>query len=1265
MPSIKDFDRIELSPEFQSYSLQDQADIKSEWIKKNIASTPEFKAYSEDDQIKILNTLANRKPIKTAEPNQLRLAAYQPTPTSMASESDFVPGVQRGLQNLQASWYGAGALAGKGLQALGAEDTGKKLWDIGIEGYKRNIKEAGQYPKKVSFKDIYTGKSGVGGAIDWLQGTAGELVPSMAEAAIGAAVGTLTAGPVAGTAAGGLAGRALLKKGIDQAVKKAVKEGIKGETEAQIRKQVTKQALKKLGGKAGIGAAVMPMETGGMYGELLESHGIDAPETALLFGALATSLEFFGGNSKLVDVFVDSLAKGSPGLIKRSAKELLSNIPEEALQEGGQELLNILNTVVNTDEKLLTAENVEQIIESAAAGAIGGGMGAVTATVMGGKESKQERIDRLLEKQAQNIISGGPENIKASTTKLDEDINKINTLLNDPDALAALADNMDTTPEKLTISLSNQVLEAKKLQNRLNKELGIETVVERKTQEDPNWALQEQAKIQMDRQKRFEEIQKSPEQKRRLAIQEEINNLWDLYNQEEVPPEPVDKAALSRQENQRKLDKLYMPAEQELDEIHNKKIRALQEMAETPEEKSFIDGVIANFQERMRNRKQGIAEENIPILEAIDIEDERLVDPSVEEPYDMFARTIELLGGKVEPDIIYDKDAYRREIEEAGITTERVTTPWTSNNRWVVVENADKDTWSIPKDFATKTDAEKYLQAVNAKKQAAGRYEVEEPLTKHLVVRKNQLIELGYDIADKGNVEVQIAKQDINTEPTEAQKEAGNYKKGHIKFDGFDITIENPAGSTRSGKDQDGNEWSTTMAGHYGYFKRSEGKDGDQVDVFIKPGTTESPSVYVIDQVDPKTGKFDEHKVIMGTTSEQEAKDLYMANYDEGWNGFGAIKEMNQSDFKDWLEDGKRKKKPVALSKKTEASTFTDEPQVLGKQIASDLSEKDPTNSLKFDNVADPGEGFPVRYQFSITDGPARTATFSVDELTEEAVQAGRDKMIALRQQAETKPEFEIREDQVPGLGLELDDIRKLYPGQDVFLDDGGKISVRLKNGQGITFENVRDAGKDFIEFAIQTGQMSKNGRILGITVDNKILLDSEFADNMTLWHENKHVLDNLGIITEADNSVLNREFNKLRKANKLKFQLSTHEDPKQAMAENRANTFAQVMTSREEYRNNSVLNKMIQRAMDFFNQLYVLGKRVVGNTGFQNTGVWHVKLKVERFIIVLKLKIKKQLMGCRYSKRVNLYRSKKSPMKNILRCMNKRKTSLKRLCNP
>jgi diguanylate cyclase (GGDEF)-like protein len=145
------------------------------------------------------------------------------------------------------------------------------------------------------------------------------------------------------------------------------------------------------------------------------------------------------------------------------------------------------------------------------------------------------------------------------------------------------------------------------------------------------------------------------------------------------------------------------------------------------------------------------------------------------------------------------------------------------------------------------------------------------------------------------------------TQPTEAQKEAGNYKKEHIRRDGMDISIENPAGSVRSGTDQDGKKWSVTMNHDYGYIKGTVGRDKDHIDTFIKPGSKEGSPVFVVDQVDPKTGKFDEHKVMMGFDSMAEARDAYLSNYEQGWKGIGAITEMPMDRFKTWAyAKGKR-----------------------------------------------------------------------------------------------------------------------------------------------------------------------------------------------------------------------------------------------------------------------------------------------------------------------------------------------------------------------
>jgi hypothetical protein len=153
--------------------------------------------------------------------------------------------------------------------------------------------------------------------------------------------------------------------------------------------------------------------------------------------------------------------------------------------------------------------------------------------------------------------------------------------------------------------------------------------------------------------------------------------------------------------------------------------------------------------------------------------------------------------------------------------------------------------------------------------------------------------------------------QRVNTEPTEAQKEAGNYQKGHITVQGMDISIENPVGSVRRGVDEDGKAWENTMQTSYGYFKRTEGKDGDHIDVFVGPDVS-SEKVFVVDQNNPTTGAFDESKVMLGFDTPQVAKEAYLSNYEPDWKGFGAITEVSVEDFKKWLYDGAKQRKPFS-----------------------------------------------------------------------------------------------------------------------------------------------------------------------------------------------------------------------------------------------------------------------------------------------------------------------------------------------------------------
>lgn len=151
-----------------------------------------------------------------------------------------------------------------------------------------------------------------------------------------------------------------------------------------------------------------------------------------------------------------------------------------------------------------------------------------------------------------------------------------------------------------------------------------------------------------------------------------------------------------------------------------------------------------------------------------------------------------------------------------------------------------------------------------------------------------------------------VVKKEVNTNPTPGQKMAGNYKKAHVKFHGLDISIENPKGSERRGVGKDGKEWKATMPDHYGYIKRTQGADGDHVDVYL--GSDErSNRVYVIDQKDSETGKFDEHKVMLMYPDRDTATRAYREAFSDKKNRIMKVTRMSIAEFKDWLKRGNTK----------------------------------------------------------------------------------------------------------------------------------------------------------------------------------------------------------------------------------------------------------------------------------------------------------------------------------------------------------------------
>ena len=163
--------------------------------------------------------------------------------------------------------------------------------------------------------------------------------------------------------------------------------------------------------------------------------------------------------------------------------------------------------------------------------------------------------------------------------------------------------------------------------------------------------------------------------------------------------------------------------------------------------------------------------------------------------------------------------------------------------------------------------------------------------------------------------QISTASAEVNTDPTDAQKEAGNFKKGHVQVGTFDITIEQPQGSIRRGKDENGKKWESKMHNTYGYFRGTEGVDGDHIDVFLSNDIDgwNGRKVFVVDQYNPD-GTFDEHKVMLGFNDIDEAKSDYLANYEKGWENGRRIDvtPVSLEDFEKWIGSSHRKTKAFA-----------------------------------------------------------------------------------------------------------------------------------------------------------------------------------------------------------------------------------------------------------------------------------------------------------------------------------------------------------------
>ena len=119
-----------------------------------------------------------------------------------------------------------------------------------------------------------------------------------------------------------------------------------------------------------------------------------------------------------------------------------------------------------------------------------------------------------------------------------------------------------------------------------------------------------------------------------------------------------------------------------------------------------------------------------------------------------------------------------------------------------------------------------------------------------------------------------------------------------MKFRGLDISIETDEGEVRRWHDAStGEEGKTKMSIPYGYIRRTEGVDGDHVDVFVGP-REDAENVYVIHQRKaPDFKTFDEDKCMLGFHTADEAKAAYKNHYNDD-RFFGSMSVLPFEKFK-------------------------------------------------------------------------------------------------------------------------------------------------------------------------------------------------------------------------------------------------------------------------------------------------------------------------------------------------------------------------------
>lgn len=291
------------------------------------------------------------------------------------------------LGTLAARNFGRGVdtmqlLAGRGLQLLGAEQTGAGIVAQQMEDLRKTT------PYERTFTEIESGRDAVEWFVANLAQQGPNLLESIAVAAAGAAAGTATGGPGLGTLGGAIAGLAG-KSQFKNAVLAAARKQVAGEVLDAAERKVLRSAAGIAGATAASYASNVAMGASDIYGELrdrgADPEDVNAKMTALFgslpYAALETLPEFLLAGRVFGNVAAPRAIAAGTSLPRRGAELLRRGAVGGAIGavgEGGTELGQEALLLGLSDQDLSKPENVERLINSFAAGAaIGGPIGAV------------------------------------------------------------------------------------------------------------------------------------------------------------------------------------------------------------------------------------------------------------------------------------------------------------------------------------------------------------------------------------------------------------------------------------------------------------------------------------------------------------------------------------------------------------------------------------------------------------------------------------------------------------------------------------------------------------------------------------------------------------------------------------------------------------------------------------------------------------------------------------------------------------------------